>query len=143
MEPRNPPDPHTSTSSTPRPAPHRRQRTTISRPPRSLGLIERTCKNHYRITERGRELLGDGEPETFLPPDGDYRSHKSRLYRNQDGKCVLCNGQFNYENMEIDHITPRSRGGSDAVENLQLLCRQCNRRKSARSQSEAVGIVRR
>ena len=128
---------HTAASSTPPPTDH------YSAPPRSLGLIERTCKNHYRITERGRELLGDGEPETFLPPDGDYRSHKSRLYRNQDGKCVLCNGQFNYENMEIDHITPRSRGGSDAVENLQLLCRQCNRRKSARSQSEAVGIVRR
>ena len=111
--------------------------------PKKKGLIERTCKNHYRITERGREWLGDGAPETPPPPDGDYRRHKSRLYRNQDGKCVLCNGQFNYENMEIDHITPRSRGGSDAVENLQLLCRQCNRRKSARPQSEAVGIVRR
>lgn len=107
------------------------------------GSIERTCDAHYRITEKGRNFLGNGAPTAPSPPDGDYRSHKSLLYRNQDGKCVLCNGQFDYEEMEIDHIMPRSRGGSDAVDNLQLLCRQCNRRKSARSQSEAVGIVRR
>ena len=87
--------------------------------------------------------MGGGATATRPPTDGDYRKLKSLLYRNQDDKCVLCNGQFDYEPMEIDHITPRSKDGSDAVENLQLLCRQCNRRKSARPQSEAVGIVRR
>ena len=28
--------------------------------------------------------------------------------------------------MEIDHIIPMNKGGKSVVENLQILCRQCN-----------------
>ena len=34
------------------------------------------------------------------------------------------------EEMEADHITPWSRGGKTLAENCQMLCRECNRRKS-------------
>lgn len=34
------------------------------------------------------------------------------------------------EKMEVDHIRPWSQGGSDAMWNLQPLCRPCNRSKS-------------
>ncbi len=34
--------------------------------------------------------------------------------------------------MEADHITPWSKGGHTVIENCQLLCRDCNRRKSAK-----------
>ena len=30
---------------------------------------------------------------------------------------------------EVDHIIPRSRGGTDHIDNLQLLCTHCNRTK--------------
>ena len=33
------------------------------------------------------------------------------------------------ENLEIDHVVPLARGGSNRLENLQLLCQDCNRRK--------------
>jgi len=33
--------------------------------------------------------------------------------------------------LEIDHVIPRSEGGSDAPGNLQVLCKDCNEGKSA------------
>ena len=35
-----------------------------------------------------------------------------------------------------DHILPQSRGGTDHIENLQLLCSHCNRSKGSKTMSE-------
>jgi len=44
-------------------------------------------------------------------------------------KCVHCGKSFRKDSIEIDHILPRSRGGGNNAENLQCLCRKCNRSK--------------
>jgi hypothetical protein len=46
----------------------------------------------------------------------------------RDGGICQCCG--NYENIEYDHISPYSCGGSNDASNIQLLCRTCNRSKS-------------
>lgn len=51
-----------------------------------------------------------------------------RLYAQQIGACNACRVQL-CGKYEIDHILPLALGGSHADENLQLLCRTCNRRK--------------
>jgi len=38
--------------------------------------------------------------------------------------------------LEVDHIIPRSRGGTDAVGNLQTLCKKCNIGKSNRDDTD-------
>jgi len=38
--------------------------------------------------------------------------------------------------MEVDHVVPVSRGGSDEMENLVCACRACNRSKSAKTLAE-------
>ena len=48
----------------------------------------------------------------------------------------LCIGCFEYKPrilFEKDHIIPKSRGGSDELYNIQLLCSLCNRKKGNRS----------
>jgi hypothetical protein len=51
----------------------------------------------------------------------------------RDKCCVLCRS---IENLEIDHITPISKGGKSEECNLQTLCRKCNRIKRFHSMQE-------
>ena len=55
---------------------------------------------------------------------------KRTLYERQNGVCVRCKKKFDIEEMEADHIDPWSKGGKTEIENGQMLCRPCNRRKS-------------
>ena len=53
-------------------------------------------------------------------------------YTRQHGICKICGKHFELNQMEADHITPWSEGGRTVVENCQMLCRECNRRKGAK-----------
>ena len=56
---------------------------------------------------------------------------RKTAYARCKGKCARCGkGEFQIEDMEADHITPWSKGGHTTLDNLQMLCKDCNRRKS-------------
>lgn len=57
-------------------------------------------------------------------------SQKRTLYERQKGVCPACTEHFELKQMEADHITPWSQGGKTDLKNGQMLCRECNRRKS-------------
>lgn len=57
---------------------------------------------------------------------------KVEVYLAQDGICPICGNHFKLEEMEADHITPWVEGGHTVKENCQMLCRDCNRRKSSK-----------
>ncbi len=56
---------------------------------------------------------------------------KKRLGKEYGKICNAC-GMDNYENLEIDHIVPKNKGGQDTYGNYQLLCGNCNRIKGDR-----------
>ena len=47
------------------------------------------------------------------------------VFGRDDYKCKNC-GAGSYSDLTVDHIYPRSRGGSNDPSNLQTLCRGCN-----------------
>jgi len=59
-------------------------------------------------------------------------SNKRTLYERQKGICVTCKEHFEIGKMEADHITPWSQNGKTELTNGQMLCRECNRRKSSK-----------
>ena len=54
----------------------------------------------------------------------------------RDGRCLLCGATAQEERLEVDHITPRSKGGGNGANNLQSLCGRCNRGKSNRDDTD-------
>ena len=73
----------------------------------------------------------------------DYRTHKHTLYVVQEGRCTGCRTHFQFRNLTIDHVVPRSKGGQDNPENLQLLCGACNSKKGTGTQAELVAALKR
>ena len=59
----------------------------------------------------------------------DERDKRAK-YAEQGGICPICHKHFEYEQMAGDHIKPWSKGGKTEPDNLQMLCKDCNGKKS-------------
>ena len=55
---------------------------------------------------------------------------KRTAYEKQNGICPICGKHHEIEEMEGDHIVAWSKGGKTTIDNLQMLCKKCNREKS-------------
>ena len=60
------------------------------------------------------------------------------LYGNQAGHCFLCFKKRDMDLLCIDHIVAKSKGGSDFLDNLQLVCPKCNSAKGNKSNEETL-----
>jgi len=99
------------------------------------------------VNERLRAEMGDlfhhgyVTSRTDIPRRTDvdapknYRQNKHVLFGQQEGRCGGCAMDFPYKLFEVDHVVPQSRGGTDHLDNLQLLCGHCNRVKGDRDQA--------
>lgn len=54
---------------------------------------------------------------------------KKRVFARDGGRCLLCRSAYD---LHYDHDIPLSKGGSDTVNNIRILCATCNLRKGAR-----------
>ena len=71
-----------------------------------------------------------------------YRQNKHVLFGQQEGMCNGCGVMFPFRNFTVDHMVPQSRGGTDHLDNLQLLCGACNSVKGDRPQEHLIARLK-
>lgn len=76
-------------------------------------------------------------------PDRMYRPNRRNIFLRDNYTCVYCEKQLNTEELSIDHILPKSRGGKETWENLVTSCKTCNCSKGDRTPEEAGLIIKR
>lgn len=98
------------------------------------------------IEQKISELVGDDEIQKqqgiipyVLTGDEHYLDLRAfpdkiklAVWEMQQHKCAVCGNEFDIALMEGDHITPWKDGGRTTIENCQMLCRECNRRKGSK-----------
>ena len=72
--------------------------------------------------QRGEEVLAHRSRHR-TPISG---SVKYRVLTRARGRCECCGAHEHQRALEVDHIIPKNRGGSDDLSNLQALCFRCN-----------------
>lgn len=51
--------------------------------------------------------------------------------------CIYCNKKFAIEDLQLEHIIPKSRGGKTTWENTATACVKCNQKKADKTPKEA------
>ena len=67
-------------------------------------------------------------------------SIRYRVLKESGGRCALCGATKKETLLDIDHIKPRSKGGTNNIENLQVLCAKCNRSKGNKDNTDFRNI---
>lgn len=68
---------------------------------------------------------------------------RRNLFKRDKYTCMYCGAQPGPEELTIDHVLPKSRGGVSSWENCALACMPCNKRKANRTPDEAGMKLRR
>ena len=87
-----------------------------------------------------RKAVGNKRRAMKINAEGSFTVEEILiLFDVQSGSCVYCGTELNRtgsSHYHIDHIKPLSRGGTNYVDNLQLLCPHCNLSKSKKTHEE-------
>lgn len=70
-------------------------------------------------------------------PSNAVTFSRRNIYKRDHYMCQYCGAQPGSEELTIDHVQPRSRGGTSKWENCVLACMPCNKRKADRTPTEA------
>ena len=82
-------------------------------------------------------------PEVIVLNKYDGQGQKSvvfsrkNLFKRDKYTCMYCGKQPGPEELTIDHVMPKSRGGKSTWENCALACMPCNTKKANKTPEEA------
>lgn len=64
----------------------------------------------------------------------DFNGHRILL-------CSYCKGRFDRDKLSLDHVIPKSAGGTDAVFNLVISCKSCNNKKGGATRKQIEELI--
>ncbi len=73
-----------------------------------------------------------------VPHERAVAVNRRTVFARDDHRCQYCGGQAE----SIDHVVPRSRGGTHSWDNVVACCRRCNTHKEDRLPHEAGLVLR-
>lgn len=66
------------------------------------------------------------------------RAIEKAIYQRDSGRCAICGRETEFDDGEIEHKIPSSKGGDDDPKNLQWACHRCNKLKGSKLTNEQV-----
>ena len=93
----------------------------------TIGLVDRAIRVPRVILLQGYDRI----PRRYV------RFSRFNIYARDGNRCQYCGRQFQRAELNLDHVVPRSRGGTSVWENVVCSCHRCNRLKGGRTPAEA------
>ncbi|MBU0638003.1 MAG: HNH endonuclease [Planctomycetes bacterium] len=70
-------------------------------------------------------------------PKAKVKLNRRNLYARDQNHCQYCGRRFATSELSLDHVIPRSQGGSNSWENIVCACLRCNVKKGGRTPEQA------
>jgi hypothetical protein len=93
-----------------------------------LALVRERERRTQRRLERAHAQLAHDGAAAPARCEAIPRAVRLAVFERDGGRCAQCGAGFE---LQFDHVIPFSLGGATTIENLQVLCADCNRRKGA------------
>lgn len=69
-------------------------------------------------------------------PNLKLRPTRRAIFERDNHTCYLCGKEFGDDDLTVDHLTPKSKGGPWSWENLVTCCKKCNNKKGDKTLKE-------
>ena len=91
----------------------------------------------YCTVKRAAKMVGRKKAEwighnqvLLLITDREEKQIRREVRERDQDVCLYCGRSLEEHEITYDHVTPRTRGGEDSVENLAVACAPCNEDKA-------------
>ena len=88
------------------------------------GEVEEKLLNPRKFSDSMKRTAFERQKKLWKDEENPLEPNKS--------VCPLCHNKFEFKDMEGDHILAWKFGGRTEIDNLQMLCRKCNKEKSSK-----------